>query len=48
MSVGYPRPEDDYVFAPLAVFFRLPVCLGLYPSDLPDPLRGALGRKYLP
>jgi len=47
MSVGYPRSEGDYVFTPLAVFFRLLVCLGLYPSDLLDPLKGALGRKYI-
>ena len=44
MSVGYPRSEGDYVIAPLAVFFRL----GHYPSDLLDPLEGALGRKYIP
>jgi hypothetical protein len=33
MSVGYPRSESDYAFEPRAVFFRLLVCLGLYPSD---------------
>jgi hypothetical protein len=34
MIVGYPRSESDHVFAPLAVFFGLLVCLGLYPGDL--------------
>jgi hypothetical protein len=34
MIVGYPRSESDHVFAPLADFFGLLVCLGLYPGDL--------------
>ena len=33
MSVGYPRSESDYVFAPRAIFFGLLVYLDLYPSD---------------
>ena len=34
MIVGYPTSESDHVFAPLADFFGLLVCLGLYPGDL--------------
>jgi hypothetical protein len=34
MIVRYPRSESDHVFAPLAVFFDLLVCLGLYQGDL--------------
>ena len=44
MSVGYPRSESGYVFASLAVFSGLLVCLGLYPSDrrFLAPFGGAL------
>jgi hypothetical protein len=53
MSVGYPRSESGYVFASLAVFSGLLVCLGLYPSDrrflasFADASKGTLRREAL-